>query len=212
VTHPHDARAHLGEEARHRREPAGDVSHLDSEHIERERSLNALSLAEVEKVVAEGMHDLVDFDYLQGCNAVIVGDPEEVVDRCKAYEEAGVDLLLCLVNPYAPARECDADYRADGPARDSEVLLISRVGDHPAHFTLSDRRYSSPQGGDGVELHAHDARQHRNPRPPVGLSASHRPSERCVHEALDAGPLGQYELPFMRAFGDEVRRTKRWFM
>ena len=62
-------------------------------------------LAEVEKVVSEGMHDLVDFDYLQGCNAVIVGDPEEVADRCKAYEEAGVDLLLCLVNPYAVPHE-----------------------------------------------------------------------------------------------------------
>ena len=28
------------------------------------------------------------------------GDPEEVVRRCREYEAAGVDLLLCLVNPY----------------------------------------------------------------------------------------------------------------
>jgi alkanesulfonate monooxygenase SsuD/methylene tetrahydromethanopterin reductase-like flavin-dependent oxidoreductase (luciferase family) len=33
-------------------------------------------------------------------NAVIAGDPDEVVARCKAYEATGADLLLCLVNPY----------------------------------------------------------------------------------------------------------------
>jgi alkanesulfonate monooxygenase SsuD/methylene tetrahydromethanopterin reductase-like flavin-dependent oxidoreductase (luciferase family) len=62
-------------------------------------------LGEVQQIVKQGMHDLVDFDYLQSQNAVIVGDPDEVVRRCKAYEAAGVDLLLCLVNPYAISHE-----------------------------------------------------------------------------------------------------------
>ena len=33
-------------------------------------------------------------------NAVIAGDPDEVIERCKKYEATGADLLLCLVNPY----------------------------------------------------------------------------------------------------------------
>ncbi len=62
-------------------------------------------LAEVQKIVKEGMHELLQFDYLKEVNAVIVGDPGEVVERCRAYEAAGVDLLLCLVNPYAVPHE-----------------------------------------------------------------------------------------------------------
>ncbi|HEU4431549.1 MAG TPA: hypothetical protein VFT98_22505 [Myxococcota bacterium] len=31
---------------------------------------------------------------------MIAGDPQEVVERAKAYEATGADLLLCLVNPY----------------------------------------------------------------------------------------------------------------
>ena len=33
-------------------------------------------------------------------NAVIAGTPSEVVERSRAYEATGADLLLCLVNPY----------------------------------------------------------------------------------------------------------------
>jgi alkanesulfonate monooxygenase SsuD/methylene tetrahydromethanopterin reductase-like flavin-dependent oxidoreductase (luciferase family) len=58
-------------------------------------------LGDVRELVRQGMHDLVNFDYLKDINAVIVGDPAEVIDRCKAYEAAGVVLLLCLVNPHA---------------------------------------------------------------------------------------------------------------
>ena len=32
--------------------------------------------------------------------AVIAGDPDEVILRCRAYQATGADLLLCLVNPY----------------------------------------------------------------------------------------------------------------
>jgi alkanesulfonate monooxygenase SsuD/methylene tetrahydromethanopterin reductase-like flavin-dependent oxidoreductase (luciferase family) len=58
-------------------------------------------LREPKRLLDQGMVDLVNFDYLKDTNAVIVGDPEEVVRRCKEYEAAGVDLLLCLINPHA---------------------------------------------------------------------------------------------------------------
>jgi len=57
-------------------------------------------LKETKKVVDEGAHKLISMDYLRDANACVVGDPDEVIRMCKAYEQAGVDLLLCLVNPY----------------------------------------------------------------------------------------------------------------
>ena len=62
-------------------------------------------LEEVGKAVDEGLTDLVNFDYLKDSQAVIVGDPEQVLETCKAYEEAGVDLLLCLMNPHDVAHD-----------------------------------------------------------------------------------------------------------
>jgi len=62
-------------------------------------------LREAQTIVDSGAHDLVNFDYLKDANAVIVGDPDEVIQRCKAYEEAGVDLLLCLLNPHDVSHE-----------------------------------------------------------------------------------------------------------
>lgn len=39
-------------------------------------------------------------DYLTSTGACVLGTPEECLEACRRYEEAGVDLLLCLVNPY----------------------------------------------------------------------------------------------------------------
>ena len=33
-------------------------------------------------------------------NSVIAGDPDEIIRRARLYEEAGVDQLLCLMNPH----------------------------------------------------------------------------------------------------------------
>ncbi|MEE2679021.1 MAG: LLM class flavin-dependent oxidoreductase [Myxococcota bacterium] len=64
-------------------------------------------LEDAKQIVDSGAHDLVNFDYLKDANAVIVGDPDEVVQRARAYEEAGVDILLCLLDPYAiPHEKC----------------------------------------------------------------------------------------------------------
>ncbi len=55
---------------------------------------------EVSQLVERGDHKLLNMDFLRETNACVVGDPEECVRMFKAYEEAGVDLLLCLMNPY----------------------------------------------------------------------------------------------------------------
>jgi alkanesulfonate monooxygenase SsuD/methylene tetrahydromethanopterin reductase-like flavin-dependent oxidoreductase (luciferase family) len=50
--------------------------------------------------VLQRLHELATLDALLGMNAVLAGDPDEVVQRCMAYAATGADLLLCLVNPY----------------------------------------------------------------------------------------------------------------
>jgi alkanesulfonate monooxygenase SsuD/methylene tetrahydromethanopterin reductase-like flavin-dependent oxidoreductase (luciferase family) len=62
-------------------------------------------LKEVSDIVRSGTHQLLDFEYLKDSQAVICGDPDRVVETAKAYETAGVDLLLCLVNPYRISHE-----------------------------------------------------------------------------------------------------------
>jgi len=52
------------------------------------------------QAVEQRLHELASLDALLAMNAVIAGDPDEVVERCRAYEATGADLLLCLVNPY----------------------------------------------------------------------------------------------------------------
>jgi alkanesulfonate monooxygenase SsuD/methylene tetrahydromethanopterin reductase-like flavin-dependent oxidoreductase (luciferase family) len=52
------------------------------------------------QAVEQRLHELASLDALLAMNAVIAGDPAEVVERCQRYAETGADLLLCLVNPY----------------------------------------------------------------------------------------------------------------
>jgi len=52
-----------------------------------------------------GTLDLLSLEYLIDANACVLGTPEECVETCRRYEEAGVDLLLCLVNPYKISHE-----------------------------------------------------------------------------------------------------------
>jgi alkanesulfonate monooxygenase SsuD/methylene tetrahydromethanopterin reductase-like flavin-dependent oxidoreductase (luciferase family) len=42
----------------------------------------------------------LNFDAMLGKNSVVAGDPDEVVGRFRQYQEAGVDQLLCLMNPH----------------------------------------------------------------------------------------------------------------
>ena len=57
-------------------------------------------LKEVQAAVDTNALDLLDWSYLQDSKSVLCGSPDRVVEAAKAYEQAGVDLLLCLVNPY----------------------------------------------------------------------------------------------------------------
>jgi alkanesulfonate monooxygenase SsuD/methylene tetrahydromethanopterin reductase-like flavin-dependent oxidoreductase (luciferase family) len=53
----------------------------------------------------QGLLDLISLEYLMDSNACVLGTPEECIESCRQYEEAGVDLLLCLVNPYNVSHE-----------------------------------------------------------------------------------------------------------
>jgi alkanesulfonate monooxygenase SsuD/methylene tetrahydromethanopterin reductase-like flavin-dependent oxidoreductase (luciferase family) len=71
---------------------------LEEMKAERDGTYDYLDVAK--QAVEQRLHELASLDALLAMNAVIAGDPDEVVQRCKAYEATGADLLLCLVNPY----------------------------------------------------------------------------------------------------------------
>jgi alkanesulfonate monooxygenase SsuD/methylene tetrahydromethanopterin reductase-like flavin-dependent oxidoreductase (luciferase family) len=48
----------------------------------------------------EGLLQHLSLEYLLSNNACVLGTPDECLEACRRYEAAGVDLLLCLVNPY----------------------------------------------------------------------------------------------------------------
>ena len=56
--------------------------------------------ADLAKLDKDGMLDLLTLEYLAESGACVLGTPAECIETCRRYEEAGVDLLLCLVNPY----------------------------------------------------------------------------------------------------------------
>ena len=47
----------------------------------------------------------MNLEYLIDVNACVLGTPAECVEMCRRYEAAGIDLLLCLVNPYKISHE-----------------------------------------------------------------------------------------------------------
>jgi alkanesulfonate monooxygenase SsuD/methylene tetrahydromethanopterin reductase-like flavin-dependent oxidoreductase (luciferase family) len=52
-----------------------------------------------------GLLDLLTLEYLAEAGACVLGTPDDCIEMCKQYEAAGVDLLLCLVNPYKVGHE-----------------------------------------------------------------------------------------------------------
>ncbi len=84
---------------------------------------SAAMVASVPKWIAEMKGELGTYEYLQpviemeevikevtlenllDMKAVVAGDPDDVIELCKAYESTGADLLLCLVNPYNVSHE-----------------------------------------------------------------------------------------------------------
>jgi alkanesulfonate monooxygenase SsuD/methylene tetrahydromethanopterin reductase-like flavin-dependent oxidoreductase (luciferase family) len=80
---------------------ARQIATLTDLMAERNESLGTYSYAaDMKKTDDSGMLDLLSLEYLMDSNACVLGTPDECLEACKAYEAAGVDLLLCLVNPY----------------------------------------------------------------------------------------------------------------
>jgi len=68
---------------------------------EQKRELgNYAYAADLANVDRSGALDLLTLEYLAGAGACVLGTPEQCLETCRRYEAAGVDLLLCLVNPY----------------------------------------------------------------------------------------------------------------
>ncbi len=57
-------------------------------------------VADMRKVADDGSLDLLTLEYLAEAGACVLGTPDECIETCRRYEAAGVDQLLCLVNPY----------------------------------------------------------------------------------------------------------------
>ena len=86
--------------------------------------------ADMKKTDDEGLLDLLTLEYLVEANACVLGTPEECLEACRQYEAAGVDLLLCLVNPYKVSHEAvHADHRADGHRGHPGLRLIEAPHD-----------------------------------------------------------------------------------
>jgi alkanesulfonate monooxygenase SsuD/methylene tetrahydromethanopterin reductase-like flavin-dependent oxidoreductase (luciferase family) len=85
---------------------ARQIATLTDWMAERHQDLGNYSYAaEMKSHDDQGMLDLLSLEYLMGANACVLGTPEECIEACRLYEEAGVDLLLCLVNPYKISHE-----------------------------------------------------------------------------------------------------------
>ena len=55
---------------------------------------------DLQNVAEDGSLDFMDLEYLETSGACVLGTPDQCIETCRRYEEAGVDQLLCLVNPY----------------------------------------------------------------------------------------------------------------
>lgn len=68
---------------------------------ERQQDLGTYAYAADLKAVADdGSLDLLTLEYLAESGACVLGTPDDCIETCRRYEAAGVDQLLCLVNPY----------------------------------------------------------------------------------------------------------------
>ena len=74
--------------------------------IERQQDLGSYAYAaDMKRIDDEGALDLLSLEYLVEANACVLGTPEDCIETVELYEEAGIDLLLCLVNPYKISHE-----------------------------------------------------------------------------------------------------------
>ena len=85
---------------------ARQIATLTDWMAERHEDLGTYSYAaDLKKTEDAGLLDMISLEYLMEANACVLGTPEECVETCHLYQEAGIDLLLCLVNPYNVSHE-----------------------------------------------------------------------------------------------------------
>jgi alkanesulfonate monooxygenase SsuD/methylene tetrahydromethanopterin reductase-like flavin-dependent oxidoreductase (luciferase family) len=85
---------------------ARQIATLTDWMAERKQELGSYAYAaEMKSHDDQGMLDLLSLEYLVDSNACVLGTPDECLEACRQYEAAGVDLLLCLVNPYKISHE-----------------------------------------------------------------------------------------------------------
>jgi len=85
---------------------ARQIATLTDWMAERNQSLGSYAYAaDMKKTDDTGLLELLTLEYLVDSNACVLGTPDECVEACRQYERAGVDLLLCLVNPYKVTHE-----------------------------------------------------------------------------------------------------------
>ncbi len=61
--------------------------------------------ADMQATDDQGLLDLLTLEYLVENGACVLGTPADCIETCRRYEAAGVDQLLCLVNPYKVSHE-----------------------------------------------------------------------------------------------------------
>jgi alkanesulfonate monooxygenase SsuD/methylene tetrahydromethanopterin reductase-like flavin-dependent oxidoreductase (luciferase family) len=80
---------------------ARQIASVSEWMAERRQDLDSYSYAaDMKAIDDDGSLDLLSLEYLIEANACVLGTPEECVEMCRRYQAAGIDLLLCLVNPY----------------------------------------------------------------------------------------------------------------
>jgi alkanesulfonate monooxygenase SsuD/methylene tetrahydromethanopterin reductase-like flavin-dependent oxidoreductase (luciferase family) len=80
---------------------ARQIASVSEWMAERNEELGSYSYAaDMKSIDDDGSLDLLSLEYLIDVNACVLGTPDECVEMCRRYEQAGIDLLLCLVNPY----------------------------------------------------------------------------------------------------------------
>jgi len=85
---------------------ARQIASMTDWMVERHQDLGSYAYAaDMKRIDDEGSLDLLSLEYLVESNACVLGTPEDCIATCRMYEEAGIDLLLCLVNPYKVPHE-----------------------------------------------------------------------------------------------------------
>jgi alkanesulfonate monooxygenase SsuD/methylene tetrahydromethanopterin reductase-like flavin-dependent oxidoreductase (luciferase family) len=80
---------------------ARQIATLADWMAEERRDLGNYAYAgDMRKIDDAGALDLLTLEYLTGAGACVLGTQAQCRALCERYRAAGVDLLLCLVNPY----------------------------------------------------------------------------------------------------------------